>query len=316
MAGRMAGSGRLPPILSPACHQRPRRRHTSRGETLAKRPSVCCPGRPRRPEPGAQNFCSAPSRTQAAVTRRSARTAVIRALSADQAQSLKVIGFQIVLLRDRRVCARTEPMDWSGRMQHILRLWARSAPCNGHLTQAPRASRSHHRLAPEAARFPAPTARDRRPLVCHSVLGSVCAPGLLVPAQLEEVHRDGKCTGKVEVPAVTRVPGSVTARAVILRSDTKRGELHPLREVPRLHRPVAAAGDRAAAVRADRHRGLTSDTGLLTVPSCDGRVLTERHRSPLDDCSIASLVPPGRGEGPRRRPQLTHSRSRAPGQTW
>ena len=133
-----------------------------------------------------------------------------------------------------------------------------------------RASRSHHRLAPEAARFPAPTARDRRPLVCHWFWGSVCAPGLLVPAQLEEVHRDGKCTGKVEVPAVTRVPGSVTARAVILRSDTKRGELHPLREVRRLHRPVAAAGDRAAAVRADRHRGLTSDTGLLTVPSCDG----------------------------------------------
>ena len=70
-------------------------------------------------------------------------------------------------------------------------------------------------------------------------------PGLLVRAQLQEMHR--ACRGAGYRAHAGRCDGEDSDVVVGCES----GEFHPVRYVPHPHHPVGAAGDRAAAVRTD-----------------------------------------------------------------
>jgi hypothetical protein len=69
---------------------------------------------------GAQNNRSVQSLATLSLASTPHRTAAIRALSADYAQSLRVIRFQSGLLRDRRVCSAVETIRAYTRTDHLL----------------------------------------------------------------------------------------------------------------------------------------------------------------------------------------------------
>src|SRR5215471_1598759 len=73
----------------------------------------------------------------------------------------------------------------------------------------------------DRARGSSTLGHDRRSLVCRG-LGRVYAPGGCSCA-----HNSRRCTGPVAVPAITRMPGGVTARTVTLLPDAKAASSTP-----------------------------------------------------------------------------------------